>query len=73
MPVTGTIGGAKGVGPSEKAVSSPSAGVKRPREEACKASSNKSAVSKAEQDALAKREAARARVQQRTMQGFGLR
>ena len=71
MPVTGTIGGAKGVG-SETHQQTSTAGVKRPREEPGKKGSAGKAVSKAEQEALAKREAARARVQQRTMQGFGL-
>ncbi len=70
MPVTGQIGGAMGVGARERAASS--AGLKRQREEASKSTVSGKALSKAEQEALAKREAARARVQQRTMQGFGL-
>ena len=71
MPVAGKIGGAKGVGAASQQVAS-TAGVKRPREEASKSTNAGKAVSKAEKEALAKREAARARVQQRTMQGFGL-
>ena len=70
MPVTGTIGGAKGVG-SEGRQQSSITGAKRSREENAKGQSAK-ALSKAEQEAIAKREAARARVQQRTMQTFGL-
>ena len=72
MPVTGTIGGAKGVGAANQQAASTS-GVKRPREEGSKSTVIGKAVSKPEQEAIAKREAARARVQQRTMQGFGLR
>ena len=71
MPVTGSIGGAKGVGAANRQAAS-TAGVKRPREEGSKSTVSGKALSKAEQEALAKREAARARVQQRTMQGFGL-
>lgn len=71
MPVTGTIGGAKGVG-SESQQQGSISGIKRLREEPDKGKSG-SNLSKAEQEAIAKREAARARVQQRTMQAFGLR
>ena len=68
MPTIGRIGGAKGLGVAH-ATSAPSAG-KRQREGTTSAGGK--AVSKEEQEALARREAARARVQQRTMQAFGL-
>lgn len=68
MPVTGSIGGAKGVGSSAQPLNA-AVGIKRSREEFSKTTN---ALSSSEQEAIAKREAARARVQQRTMSNFGL-
>jgi hypothetical protein len=67
MPTVGKIGGAKGVGTGI------TAGVKRAREEPATSKGPMKAVSEAEKVAQEKREAARARVQQRTMQQFGLK
>lgn len=74
MPTVGAIGGAKGVGASSNRTVA-AVGAKRPRDAAAphadKTTGGKG--SKEEKEALARREAARARVQQRTMQAFGLR
>ena len=70
MPTIGRIGGAKGLGAAQ-ATSAPSAG-KRQREGTTSGKAGGKALSKEEHEALARREAARARVQQRTMQAFGL-
>ena len=70
MPTEGRIGGAKGVGMG--AAGAPTAGVKRGREEPAASKGAGKEMSAAEKEALEKREAARARVQQRTMQQFGL-
>ncbi|KAG2436091.1 hypothetical protein HYH02_011602 [Chlamydomonas schloesseri] len=78
-PTTGRVGGAMGAG---IVLEEPSAGAKRKREEeaAVKAAGSKAAagkagkaaaISKEEAEALARREAARQRVAQRTAAGFG--
>lgn len=67
MPQTGKIGGSKGVG-----TASAQPAVKRKREDELGKGVKGNALSEEEQKARAAREAARARVQQRTMQNFGL-
>jgi len=67
MPLTGRIGGAKGIGASSGGV------VKRKGQpEGVKASKFSKPVSKEEAAAIAAREAAKKRVQQRTLSTFGL-
>jgi len=70
MPSVGKIGGAKGVGSG--VIGGTTAGVKRAREDPAGKGPVKE-ISAAEKEAQEKREAARARVQQRTMQQFGLK
>eukprot|EP00877_Chromochloris_zofingiensis_P009044 jgi/Chrzof1/4393/Cz14g11140.t1 len=72
MPTAGRIGGSKGVGSADAGDSQ-----KRKREDAAAAASSsvsrkKKPLDPAELEAQAKREAARQRVQQRTMSSFGL-
>eukprot|EP00878_Enallax_costatus_P034027 GHUV01037631.1.p1 GENE.GHUV01037631.1~~GHUV01037631.1.p1 ORF type:complete len:137 (+),score=56.48 GHUV01037631.1:191-601(+) len=68
MPVAGRIGGAKGVGASSGSAADD---LKRKREEGS-TSSSKKPLDPAEAEALARREAARKRVEARTKAGFGL-
>ncbi|CAL8468419.1 g7959 [Coccomyxa elongata] len=70
MPKTGRIGGSKGVGVA--AAGTQAAGAKRKREEDAAKAAKQKGLSEEERKALAAREAARARVQQRTMSNFGL-
>ncbi len=70
MPETGRIGGSKGVGVA--AAGTQAAGAKRKREEDAAKAAKQKGLSEEERKALAAREAARARVQQRTMSNFGL-
>ncbi|GMH39622.1 hypothetical protein BSKO_07520 [Bryopsis sp. KO-2023] len=70
MPTTGKIGGQKRLG-SEGAGETKEASTDAKPKKKAKTSQDKK-LSKEERDALAKREAARARVQQRTMKTFGL-
>ncbi|KAL3138161.1 hypothetical protein ABBQ38_005388 [Trebouxia sp. C0009 RCD-2024] len=67
MPTTGRIGGAKGIGAS-------AAGVTKRKGQPTTVTASKSSkpVSKEEADAIAAREAAKRRVQQRTLSTFGL-
>ena len=65
IPLAGAIGGAKGVGAAGGVA-------KRKREEQGGGSGGKKQVSEAEAAALAKREAARARVHARELKAFGL-
>ena len=67
MPTTGRIGGAKGIGTS-------AAGVTKRKGQPSTVTASKSSkpVSKEEADAVAAREAAKRRVQQRTLSTFGL-
>ena len=70
MPMVGKIGGNSGVVSQKGSLSNS----KRPREDQGAATGgSKKPVSKEEEEALARREAARARVQQRTMAAFGLK
>lgn len=66
MPSVGAIGGAKkltnSAAPKVKPLNSPNTGNAKKKQK----------LSEEEASAIAKREAARARVQQRTMQSFGL-
>lgn len=71
MPEVGKIGGMKGVGTLTSSSTQPA--VKRKREDRSDAAkAPKAELSEEERRALAAREAARTRVQQRTMQNFGL-
>jgi hypothetical protein len=70
MPETGRIGGSKGVGAA--AASAQPAAAKRKREDGGKGGAKAEGLSEEELKARAAREAARARVQQRTMLNFGL-
>ena len=67
MPTAGRIGGAKGIG-------APSGGVTKVKGQpaSSKAAKASKPVSKEEADAIAAREAAKKRVQQRTLSTFGL-
>ncbi len=65
MPQSGTVGAARGVGAAGTHTA------KRKRDEAQSGKPGKP-LSKEEADALARREAARARVEQRTLKNFGL-
>lgn len=67
MPTTGRIGGAKGIGNS-------AAGVTKRKGQPSTVTASKSSkpVSKEEADAIAARQAAKKRVQQRTLTTFGL-
>ena len=67
MPTAGRIGGAKGIGAS-------SGGVTKVKGQPASAKAGKASkpVSKEEADAIAAREAAKKRVQQRTLSTFGL-
>lgn len=67
MPTTGRIGGAKGIGSSSGGVTK-----RKGQPESAKASKSSKAVSQEEADAIAAREAAKKRVQQRTLSTFGL-
>ncbi|DBA86891.1 hypothetical protein WJX79_010006 [Trebouxia sp. C0005] len=67
MPTTGRIGGAKGIGSSSGGVTK-----RKGQPESAKASKSSKAVSPEEAAALAAREAAKKRVQQRTLSTFGL-
>lgn len=73
MPSTGTIGGARGVGgaATAAAAATTAASVKRKREELLKKLPPKK-MTQAEQEANSQREAAKLRVQNRTMKSFGL-
>lgn len=68
MPTAGRIGGAKGIG------STASGGVTKHKGQPASVKATKSSkpVSKEEADAIAAREAAKKRVQQRTLSTFGL-
>ncbi|GAB4816832.1 hypothetical protein N2152v2_003878 [Parachlorella kessleri] len=68
MPEVGRIGGAKGVGLTQQQQQPVGDATKRKRE----AGAGGKPVSKEEAEALARREAAKQRVQQRTMAAFGL-
>lgn len=70
MPETGRIGGSKGVGVASS--STQLAAAKRKREDGAAGASKTENLSEEEKQARAAREAARARVQQRTMNNFGL-
>jgi hypothetical protein len=73
MPESGKIGGLKGVG--ELIGGGMGSAVKRKRDDASAGGAQKAGkgeLSEEERAAQAAREAARARVQQRTMQNFGL-
>lgn len=67
MPTTGRIGGAKGIGGT-------SGGVTKHKGQPASGKTSKSSkpVTQAEADAIAAREAAKKRVQQRTLSTFGL-
>ena len=67
MPSTGRIGGAKGIGASSGGITK-----RKGQPESVKASKHSKPVSKEEADAIAAREAAKRRVQQRTLSTFGL-
>ncbi len=67
MPTTGRIGGAKGIGSSSGGVTK-----RKGQPESAKASKSSKAVSQEEAAAIAAREAAKKRVQQRTLSTFGL-
>lgn len=67
----GRIGAAKGIG--RQGAAAPPAGAKRAREEGAAAAGGQAkALSKEDQEALARREAARQRVQQRALNNFGM-
>ena len=67
MPTVGRIGGAKGIGSSSAGI------VKRKgQSQSVKASKATQPISKEEADAIAAREAAKQRVQKRTLSTFGL-
>lgn len=70
MPTTGAIGGAKGL--SNSAAKSHAASDKSQSAHAQSQANKKAKVSEEEAAAIAKRDAARARVQKRTMANFGL-
>ena len=67
MPTTGRIGGAKGIGSGSGGVTK-----RKGQPESAKASKGSKAVSQEEAAAIAAREAAKKRVQQRTLSTFGL-
>ena len=70
MPSVGAIGGLKD---AARNLQNSKTGVKRSGSQSAEVSANKSQKLSAEEEvAIAKREAARARVQSRTMQAFGL-
>ena len=74
MPMVGKIGGNSGQVGRRLDPKTANGATKRTREElgGAKQASGKKAISKEEEEALKRREAARARVQQRTMNAFGL-
>lgn len=72
MPSTGTIGGAKGVGGAAAAAAAAAVSALKPKGGVQKPKASTKPLSKEDQEAIAKREAARARVQKRTLTSFGL-
>ena len=67
MPTTGRIGGAKGIGGSAGGVTK-----RKGQPSTAAAAKSSKSLSKEEADAIAAREAAKKRVQQRTLSTFGL-